>query len=432
MKEHPRTFVTTIQKWETELKIKEPWRIDDILLKPIENTKNQEERHIFLSYKRGTHFTDETGIPCPVYNTYNKTWRHLDQDEHLCYVHCKVPRIETTEGKVKLINVPWARQASGFTLCFEARVINLFSKNQPVNSICTQLKEPPNRILVVFNHWMNTAYVSQQIDQNIDTIGIDEQSNNTNRHITILVDLNNKRVLSVVEGKNQDSLQQIKTYLENKGIDPIQIKHISGNLFNQTLLTQLKSCFPNATLYCDRLYILQHLNEAMDQVSSTERKNIKKLTKHRTLFRTDPSRLSAEQKTQLLQLIKDFPRIEKAYRLKISFNSLWEQKSAHEVEMFLESWCRSVEDTGLAPFKDFAETIKKHKNSIIDFTSMPTSTAVLKSTHEKIQQIKGLKSGLRNIENFSNMIYLLCGKLSFSAFSEYIGRTNTSFKNTDN
>lgn len=417
--------VTNTQKWETELYLIAPWKIDENPFKPSEGKENtnQDERHISLSYKRGAHFTDETGTPCPVYDTYNKTWRHLNYGKQRCYVHCKVPRIQTTEGKIKLINVPWARQGSGFTLSFEAHILHLISTGALLHTVCTNLNETLDRILPVFNYWVNSAYSSQRIDQNIDAIGIDEQSHRTGeRHITTLVDLKNQRVLLIVEGKSEETLQKIKAYLESKGINPLQIKHISGDFFNQPLSADVQICFPNAILYWDRFYVLQHLNNAMDQVSSTERKNIKTLTKQRALFRTDPTHLSAEQKTTLLALTTQFPRIEKAYRLKILFNNLWEQKSIRSADAFLESWCHSVEEASLTPFKEFAQTLKKNKNNIINFTAMPTNTNSMENIHEKVHQIRSRKSGLTNMENFSNMVYLLYGKLSFSDFLEY---TNT-------
>lgn len=412
--------VTNTKKWETELHIKEPWKIDDVSLKHSADQGNtaREECHVSLSYKRGSHFADETGTPCPVFDTYNKTWRHIDYDKHRCYVHCKVPRIETTEGKVKQSNIPWARKGSGFTLCFEAYVLHLLTKNQLFNSVCKQLNETPDRILVIFNHWVNAAYLAQHIDQNLDIIGLGEQSSSAeNRHSTTLIDLKNQRVLLVMEGKSQENIQQVKIYLENKKIAAAQIKHISGDFFNQAILTELKACFPNTTIHCDRFYVTQHLNDAIEQISNTERKNIKSLAKHRSLLRTDLTHLSTEQKTALLQLTTKFPRIEKAYRLKVLFNDLWEQKSVQDAEAFLASWCLSAEESGLASFKEVAQTLRKHKDNIVNFTTIPTSQTVMGNMHEKIQRI--IKSGLRNTENLSNMIYLLCGKLSFPSYPEY-------------
>jgi transposase len=43
----------------------------------------------------------------------------------------RVPRVETPEGKVVLIEVPWARPGSGFTLLFEAWAM-LLSAEMPV------------------------------------------------------------------------------------------------------------------------------------------------------------------------------------------------------------------------------------------------------------------------------------------------------------
>lgn len=411
--------MTTPHSWEKELQICTPWTIDSV---SYTSSKNQEQKeiHIFLSYKRGAHFGDETGTPCPVYNTYTKTWRHRDQDEHPCFVHCKVPRIQTTEGKVKLITVPWARFESKFTLGFEAYVLHLLKQGLPLTRVCTAVHETRDRIFVIFNHWVTTAYASQHVDQNLDSIGLDKHMNNTkNRQNTLLVDLRNQRVLFVAEGKGQEVLHQIKTYLENKDINPVRIKQLCADLFDPLWTTTLKTIFPLATVYYDRFYVIQHLNEALDQVCAIEQKMQQIPLTQQRLFRTDLAVLTEKQKTRLLQLMTQFPRIETAYRLTRSFTTLWEQPLPQTAETFLDAWCLRVEKTSLAPFKKFVQTIKKNKQSILDWNTLPSmDKTVLEDIHKTGEQLKSHKSGLRNIENFSNMIYLLCGKLSFPAFQE--------------
>ena len=71
---------------------------------------------IKIDFKRGSKFADETGKLCEVYDTKQKTWRHLNFFQHACYLHCRVPRITTSDGQVKLVEVPWSRAGSGFTL----------------------------------------------------------------------------------------------------------------------------------------------------------------------------------------------------------------------------------------------------------------------------------------------------------------------------
>ena len=54
-----------------------------------------------------------------------RTWRHLNFFQHEAYIHCKVPRSKCDEHGVKQVEVPWARPGSGFTLLFEAYIMQL-------------------------------------------------------------------------------------------------------------------------------------------------------------------------------------------------------------------------------------------------------------------------------------------------------------------
>ena len=57
------------------------------------------------------------------------TWRHLNFFQHECYLHARVPRIKRDDGCVRLISPPWSGVVSGFTLLFEALLIQLCMNN---------------------------------------------------------------------------------------------------------------------------------------------------------------------------------------------------------------------------------------------------------------------------------------------------------------
>jgi hypothetical protein len=78
--------------------------------------------------------------------------------EHTCYLHCAVPRITTTDGKVRTVDVPWARPGSGFTLLFEALALALIEREMPVNRVAEILKVNPQRIWTIFNHPLHAIY----------------------------------------------------------------------------------------------------------------------------------------------------------------------------------------------------------------------------------------------------------------------------------
>ncbi len=106
----------------TALGLGEPWRVSD-----AEFAGNAGRLDLQVDYPRGARFAcPEPGCRqdrCPVHDTHDKTWRHLDFFEHRAFLHARVPRVCCPEHGVRLVQVPWARPGSGFTMLFEALVL---------------------------------------------------------------------------------------------------------------------------------------------------------------------------------------------------------------------------------------------------------------------------------------------------------------------
>ena len=97
------------------LGLQSPWKVEDVRFSN-DNILAESELHIYLGFESGKQFPDESGNLCPVHDTVDRKWQHLNFFEHSCLLHCSVPRIKTAQGKVRTIEVPWARPGSGFTL----------------------------------------------------------------------------------------------------------------------------------------------------------------------------------------------------------------------------------------------------------------------------------------------------------------------------
>lgn len=124
--------------FELALHLESPWTISDVKF-------DNGELHIYLSYTQG--FYKDSKGRSSVYDHVDRSWRHLNFFQHKCYLHCSIPRIKDEQtGTVKQVEVPWAREGSGFTLLFEAFSMCLIEKEMPVNKIGDLLKEYPNRI----------------------------------------------------------------------------------------------------------------------------------------------------------------------------------------------------------------------------------------------------------------------------------------------
>ena len=64
------------------------------------------------------------GVSCKAYDTDELTWRHLNFFQHQTFLHAGTPRVDCSQCGIHRVAVPWARPDSGFTLLFEALVVN--------------------------------------------------------------------------------------------------------------------------------------------------------------------------------------------------------------------------------------------------------------------------------------------------------------------
>lgn len=388
-----------------------PWQVQEITFAP--NDSGREELHLRIGFPPGSRFPDTAGKACPVHDTVERRWQHLSFFEHACFLHCAVPRIKTSEGKVTTVPVPWARPGSGFTLLFEALALALIEREMPVNRVAELLRVNPQRIWTVFKHWVDQARAADD-PSSITKLGIDETSaRKGHRYVTLGVDLDQGRVIHVAEGKGKETLADIQTHLERKGVDQHQIQQASLDL-SPSFIAGIQASFPSAEVTFDRFHVVKLLNEAMDKVRKAERKEHEALKGHKYTFLKNRENLSEAKQQALAELIQLYPTLGQAYRLKVLFNDLWEMPDKPSAQAFLEHWCAEVEQAKIPAFMKFAKTVRAHWSGIVHFVESRLSNGILEGINHKVQLAKRRARGFRNLDNFINMIYFLCGKLKFS------------------
>jgi transposase len=115
------------------LGIAAPWFIERL---KFEGEKKRLD--IWLDFERGSRFDLEgdDGVvkAYPAYDTEEKTWRHLNFFQHECYLHARVPRVKNDDGRVLMVLPPWSGKMMGFTLLFEALLLQL-CKHMPVHQV---------------------------------------------------------------------------------------------------------------------------------------------------------------------------------------------------------------------------------------------------------------------------------------------------------
>ena len=84
-----------------------PWRVAR-----TEFDAQQTRLDLYLEFDRGARFPCPAGgcahDACPVHDTAEKTWRHLDFFGHKALLHARGPRVRCPEHGVRQISVSWA------------------------------------------------------------------------------------------------------------------------------------------------------------------------------------------------------------------------------------------------------------------------------------------------------------------------------------
>jgi transposase len=393
------------------LGLQPPWRVNNVIFNTNESAHSA--LHLWIGFVPGSRFPDEANELCPVHDTVERQWQHLSFFEHTCYLHCAVPRITTSSGKVRNVDVPWARPGSGFTLLFEALAMAMIEREMPVNRVAEILKVNPQRIWTIFNHWMGVARDADD-PSSLTKLGVDETSTKKgHQYVTLGVDLDQSRVIHVTEGKGKATLESIRKHLESKGATQEQVEQISMDL-SPSFIAGAAASFPAAQITFDRFHVVKLLNEAMNQVRMAERQEHEGLRGHKYTFLRNRDTLSDKQATALADMIKLYPTLGEAYRLKELFNDLWSMPDKPAAEAFLRLWCTEVDVAKIPAFMRFANTVRAHWSGIVHFVESRITNGILEGINSKIQLAKRRARGYRNINNFINMIFFLCGKLKFS------------------
>ena len=387
------------------LGLEQPWSIKELVF-----DKENLQLDIHLQFTKGHKFEMSDGKSHSAYDSVERTWQHLDFFQFTCYLHAKVPRVKQSDGKIQTQLVPWARKGSGFTLLFEAFSMLLIEKEMPVNKAAKIVKVYPNRLWNVFNYWISKAHNADEI-KNLDKVGFDETSvKKGHNYITTMVDLNQRRVLFATEGKGADCIEKSVTYLEEKKVDTSTIKQVCIDM-SPSYISGCGKYLPDAAITFDKFHVMKEVNKSMDELRKLERRGNELLKNHKYTFLKN--KLTPKIKEEKDLLMEMYPKLGEGYRLKELFKDFWELKDKEEAEGYLAFWCDLVEESGIFPFKKAVKTIKSHWTGILNYIESRINNGILEGLNSKIQLAKKRARGYRNVTNFINMVYFICGKLKF-------------------
>lgn len=404
--------------FEAALTIQTPWFIND-----IQFSVDSKKLDIHIDFKPGSSFPS-TKTDCPdeykVKDTFNKTWRHLNFFEHECFLHCRTPRIDLGNGKTELISPPWAGINSGFTLLFEALILELCA-HMPVHSVCQIINESDNKIWRLLEKYVDKALEFEDYSH-ITAIGMDETSRTKgHNYITLFVDMLKGKTVHVAEGKDYKTVVDFVDVLEQHNGDRNQIKDASCDM-SPAYIKGIGEFLPEANITFDKFHIMKIINNAVDQVRRDEIPLQPILTNARYVLLKNEENLTKNQKAKLeeLKLSKLNLKSIRALHIRQNFQEIYKADTEEDFETLLKKWYFWATHSQLVPVIKAAKTIKAHWEGVLEWKKSQINNGILEGLNSIVQAAKAKARGFKTFRNFRIVVFLLTGKLDFKELNPYL------------
>ena len=404
----------TQQLFELALNIKEPWYIKD-----IQFSAENKRLDIHIDFRKGAIFHYESAEEniqgdFKVYDTVDKQWRHLNFFEHECYLHARVPRVDITEAVKRLIDPPWSGLGNGFTLLFEALVLQLAS-HMPVHTVSRIVKESDYKIWTMLERYVSMALANNDYS-GLKSVGMDETSRRKGHdYITLFVDLLKKRTIFIAEGNDQKTVKAFVDDLKAHNGSAQAITDVSCDMW-PAFIRGVEDNLPNAQITFDRFHIMKVINTAVDTVRKQEACTqfaLLKGTKYIFLKNEKNLTNAQRQKRQELSMSKLNLKSIKALHIRENFQEIYKAPTPELFESMLKRWYFWATHSRIQPMIEAARTIKAHWEGVVQWKRSQIDNGLLEGLNSLIQAAKAKARGFSTFRYFRIVAFLITGRLNF-------------------
>ena len=399
--------------------INAPWTINTIDLDVPSG-----ELNIHVDFEKGSEFKYIDNSSGEIshhkaYDTRIKKWRHMNFFQYRCYLHARVPRIKLSNGKVKQVKTPWEGNSSGFTLLFEAFILQLV-KSMPVHQVCETIGSYDSKIWDILNSY--TEKCRDQSDYSkVEEVGVDETAARRGHdYVTLFVDLEEKKTIFVTEGKSNETVIEFTKDLKTHKGSPENIKYVSCDM-SPAFIKGVKENLPKAEIVFDKFHIIKIINQAVDEVRRQEVNTNPLLKNSRYVFLKNQNNFTQNQKDKYeeIKLSKLNIKTFRAMQIREAFQQLYLAKDKIGFENLLKKWYFWATHSRIPQIIDAARTIKAHWNGVVNWAKRNINNGILEGFNSLFQAAKAKARGYKNTKTIKAVIYILTGKLDFSLINPF-------------
>jgi transposase len=393
------------------LGLKSPWTVSRVDL----NVKGQCVE-VWAEHPEGASWAcPQCSRELPLYDhAEERTWRHLDSCQYQTHLHARIPRVECGEHGVVQVKVPWAEARSRFTLLFERLAIDVLGQCD-VTGATKILRISWDEAWGIMERAVKRGR-QRKAPKVVRRLGVDEKAAaKGHRYLTLVCDLEEGTVEHIAEERKKESLDGYY-----QGISEEQLAGIEAVAMDmwEPYIQATRQRVPEAAgkIVFDRFHVMGYLGKAVDTVRKQEHRELmasgdETLKGSKYLWLYSRENVPERRRDEFDALRRKELKVGRAWAIKESLRRLWHYVYPVSGWKFWKRWYFWATHSRLEPIRKAAETVRRHIDNILTYYQHPVTNAMSEGLNSKIQKIKSMACGFRNLENFKTAIYFHCGGL---------------------
>lgn len=204
-------------------------------------------------------------------------------------------------------------------------------------------------------------------------------------------DLESRRPVAIALGMRQSDVQRLlERHAPRQSVQAVVMD------LSEPYRQAVELVLPDAAIVADKFHVIALASRALRETRG-ERRQRGNLA---WLLQRGVERLGRQERSRLVEALMENPSLARAWALKESLRSLYQQTSAQAAAAALGRWISEAEASGLPPFKRTAATLRKWQEEVLNYWRFPLTNAIVEGKHNRVKVVKRRAYGYRNDRTF--------------------------------
>ena len=357
---------------------------------------------LWVRRKRGNRKLECSGCGRKFINAYDsreRVVRDLPWSLFQTAVHIEVYRVKCPDCGVKIEKVPLLPSKAPFSQRFE-EAVGQACESASARQVARHMGLAESTVRAIDLRYLERWEAKRRLPP-LRQMGVDEiYRGKQGKFLTVACNLETAEPLWFGRERKKETLDEFfRSELTSRQRKRIEAACV--DMWDPFRLS-IEQWAPQCKIVYDRFHIMQHANDAVDEVRKAEffRQGKKKrglIKGKKWLLLSRWTNLSHNQRGELNRLFQLNRRVFKAYMLKESLERLWNYRYRGAMLKYLKKWMDQLKWQRLAPFEKLAKTLLKHIDGIANYCETKVRFGVVEAVNGNIRMLINRGRGYQNL-----------------------------------